>query len=37
MNEKKRFWILLALLIASIVWLIIARHFGSDDLLTQFQ
>jgi hypothetical protein len=37
MSEKKKFWILLALLLISIAWLLVARRFGSDNLLTQFQ
>jgi|GEM_PF-2540034 hypothetical protein len=37
MSEKKRFWVLLALLLVSIAWLLVAIHFGSDNLLTQFQ
>ena len=37
MSDKKRFWLLLGLLILSIVWLLVARHFGSDKLLTQLQ
>ena len=35
MSEKKRFWILLALLILSVAWLFIARHYGSSHVLTQ--
>lgn len=37
MSDKKRFWILVALLILSIAWFFIARHWGSDKLLTQLQ
>lgn len=37
MSEKKKFWLLLALLIISIAWLFVARHFGSDKLLTELQ
>jgi hypothetical protein len=37
MSEKKQFWILLVLLLVSIAWLLVARRFGSDNILTQFQ
>jgi hypothetical protein len=37
MSEKKRFWLLLGLLTLSIIWLLVARHYGSDHLLNQLQ
>lgn len=37
MSEKKKFWLLLGLMVLSLIWLFIARHFGSDHLLLRLQ
>ena len=37
MTDKKKFWLLLGLLILSVAWLFVARHFGSDNLLIKLQ
>jgi len=34
MSEKTKFYLLLGLVILSVIWLFVARHFGSDNLLT---
>jgi len=37
MTDKRKFWILIGLLIISLVWLFVARHYASSSFLEQLQ
>lgn len=37
MSDKRKFWVLLALLVVSIAWLLIARHYASSSFLQNLQ